>query len=140
MFMIIPAIFGGILLVLGVLDRWILRDWANDRPIGWVIALAATGAFTLLALISCPINYLGTRDEAWQAEQYYESLILPNVIEEGVDYVVVDNITAGVWQSGEFNIYGYNSYVRVTRHWQEVPIISSVIYPVPEQLKYVRIK
>lgn len=133
MFMIIPGTLLGIgLLFLG------LAVWKGSE--GWWVASGVFGFFLLMAFIVCPVQYLSSRNEAWKAEQYYENLVLPNVVEETDSYVVVDNIEAGVWQSGEFNLYSYNSYVRVTRHWQDVPIISSIVYPVPEQLKYVKVK
>jgi hypothetical protein len=128
--LIIPAILIGLMVVFGLLAI----KWGD---ISWVLLILALPLF--LAMITCPTNYYKSRNRAWAMEQYYIQVIQPNVISEGVDFVVVSNIEAGVWQAGDVNIYGYNKYLVTTRYWQEIPLIKTAIYSVPEHLKFARI-
>jgi len=133
MWWIIPSL----LVLIIILSLVLPRLW---EPLCFLYFFTIAGAVGLLiAVIVCPANYYETRNTAWGAEQYYEQIILPNVVAEGEDYVVVENIEAAVWQAGDYTVYNYNSYLVTTKHWQQVPIIGTCIYPVPEHLKYVRI-
>ncbi len=132
MWMLIPGILLGVAILCLIVAAW--RDSE-----GFIVLALIVGCFFLIFGIASPINYYESRNTAWKAEQYYENLITPNIIEEQDTYVVVSNIEAGVWQAGDSNVFDYNSYLRTTRHWQNVPIIGTIIYPVPEHLKYVRL-
>lgn len=133
--LIIPAIIlipFIVFLILAIRDRF--------DGVGRSLGAIMFGMIFVVSLIGCPVQYFTSRNIAWQSEQYYEQIILPNVVEEGNGFVVVENIEAGVWQAGDSNVYDFNSYIVTTRYWQEIPIINSVIFPVPEQLKYVRVQ
>lgn len=136
MFMIIPAVF--LALFIPFLIKAIRNsDYGNVKWFGLSLTF---GILLTIALIVCPISYYTGRGNAWRAEQYYEHIIQPNVVEETENYVVVSNIEAGIWQAGDTNVFDYNSYLVTIRHWQDVPVVGWIIYPVPEQLKYVRIE
>ncbi len=137
MFWIIPLILLVIFIPLLVMALLNSGYWNEDK---WLVIAIISGIIFLFSAFLCPGNYLITRNDAWRVEQYYESVILPNVVEETDNYVIVSSLEAGVWQAGEFNLYSYNSYVRTTLYWQEVPVIGWHIYPVPEHLKYVKIQ
>lgn len=132
--LIIPAIILVVTIPFIILS--IRNGWDDPWPSLPTIILIGC---LVMTLVLCPCLYLGSRSKAWKAEIYYEQIISPNIIEEGQDYVVVENIEAGIWQAGDNTVVSYNNYLRVTRHWQHVPIVNSTIYPVPEHLKYVRI-
>jgi len=130
--LIIPGI------LLGLFFLCLLIAFFTEQ--GWV-CFFGFGIFILwvLSIFACPVNYIKTRNIAWRAEQYYEQIILPNVTEEGFDFVIVSNLEAGIWQAGDSNVFDYNSYVVTTRYWQSIPLIGTAIYDVPQHLKYVRI-
>ncbi len=132
---IIPTI-ATILLV--IVWLWANCDDYDSSPLRGLLFL--TALITLFSWIGCPIQYYSSRSEAWVAQQYYESVITPNIIEEHEDYVVVDNMQAAIWQAGGVNLMEYNSYLVKTRYWQDTLIGKTFTYRVPEHLKYVRIK
>ena len=132
---IIPAFFF-ILILIGL----ILYNKLNEPDWAFLIVIVSSFAF-IIAIISCPIQYYGDRSKSWAMQQYYESIVQPNIIEEYEDYVVVDDLTSGVWQAGgETTLYDYNAYLVTNRHWQTNIITKTIVYPAPKELKYVRIK
>ncbi|KKL76986.1 hypothetical protein LCGC14_2039410 [marine sediment metagenome] len=141
MWWIVPVALTVVALGFMLLARW--REGAGD-PIDWgpahLVPCISLCVVAFVMWIAAPMSWFETRDAAWGATEYYESVIFPNMVEEGDDYVVVSNLEAGVWQSGDYNLYGYNKYLRRFRHAQETPIAQTWVYPVPEHLKYVRIE
>ncbi len=101
---------------------------------------AILGIVAIICWIFAPVQYFGDRSVSWAVAEYYEAVILPNIVEETEDFVVVSNLEAGIWQAGDHNIYDYNAYLKTNRYWQDVAIIQTWVYPAPEHLKYVRIQ
>lgn len=130
--LIIPSI----IVVLGGIFILVYKIHGSD---GWGIGIIAMAIFFLTAIIGCPVEYLQSRNKAWQAEEYYNNIAYPSMVQEASGYIVVDNAQAAVWQAGDFNIYGFNSYLRTTRYWDSVPLIGTCVYTPPEYLKYIRI-
>jgi hypothetical protein len=90
------------------------------------------------SMIVSPTAYYSNKNDSLKAEAYWES-IQNCVVEKHDDYVVVDSLHAGVWQSGGYNINSYNQYIKTNKYWDSKPIAQWFIYPVPDKLRYIRI-
>ena len=142
--LIIPGIIGGIIgiffLTVYLLTRY-CHFCKGDDTLVIIGAVFLLEAF-VLALIACPlIRNVESQSDAITAETYYTNIIEPHIISEFPDYVVVDSSVApAIWQSGDYNLADYNSYLATMRYWDSVPIIGSVIYPPPSNLKFVKVE
>uniref|UniRef100_A0A6H2A0T8 Uncharacterized protein n=1 Tax=viral metagenome TaxID=1070528 RepID=A0A6H2A0T8_9ZZZZ len=132
---IVPGVIGIILIIVGICAY----EWGDGNDMRWFLPIWFLCGFFVLSVIACPGVYIKSRNKAWQVQTYYENIIQPNIVENKGDTVVIKNLEAGIWQAGEFNLYSYNSYIRTTRYWQEIPILSTIIYPVPKELKFVSV-
>ena len=90
------------------------------------------------SMVVSPAVYCSSRNSSLKAEAYWDS-IQNCVVEKHDDYVVVDSLHAGVWQSGGYNINSYNQYIKTNKYWDSKPVAQWFIYPVPDKLKYIRI-
>lgn len=130
--LIIPGILGGAALICYFIFR---NSWDFD-----IIPFIA-GGIAVITLIICPIVWAGYRNAAIEAQSYYENIVDPHIIEEYEDYVIVGtDIAPAIWQAGESNLAIYNGYLKSARYWDSVPIIGSVVYPPPSELKFVRVQ
>ena len=136
--LIIPGIIGGITGIYFLI--WHLRRFYNEDlcDLGKIILV---GVLILSLFICPPIRNLASRSDAIAAEAYYTNIVEPHIVAEFPDYVVVDSsIAPAIWQSGDDNLAVYNSYLATMRYWDSVPIIGSVIYPPPSNLKFVKVE
>jgi hypothetical protein len=97
------------------------------------------GIIACISLLFSPVSYYSglNKSVAWTA--YYENIIKPNIIEEHDDYVIVKNNNAALWQAGNSNLAEYLRYYSTTKYWETVPFISLTVYPVPSNLKLVKV-
>jgi len=139
--LIIPGIIAGVIGILFAIGQWLEHrkryyDTDNLGIVFWTCI-----GFLVLALVACPLGrQVFSRPEALTAQSYYENVITPNIVEEYDTYVVVGDAVTGIWQAGDYNVAKYNSYLKTTSYWDAVPIIGSVVYPVPDKLKFVIVK
>lgn len=110
-----------------------------------VISLFASAAYVIGALIIAiswlvsPLAYYSSRNEALEAEAYYENILRPAMVEEHQDYIVVDSLQGAIWQSGDQNLPSYNSYLRSNRYWDQNGFWGKLVYPAPAHLKPARV-
>ena len=133
--LIIPGLFAVVVLIL-VLAQ-IKKENGFLEILTFIVITLAIGA-----LIVCPlIRNLASRGDAIRAQSYYENIIEPHIIEEFEGYVVVDSdIAPAIWQSGDYNLSTYNSYLKSTRYWDSIVILGSMVYPPPKELKFARVQ
>jgi len=94
----------------------------------------------VLALIICPAARICSKISALVAQSYYEYIVTPNIVEEYDTYVIVGDAVVGIWQAGGYNVAEYNGYIKSTSYLDAIPILGSVVYPVPSELKFVIVK
>ena len=134
--LLIPMSLVTILIVFGITCKW--RNVSLDN--GYILVFAVISiVLIVLAFIICPCSYYDTKTKAIGANAYWETFILPNIIEETDSYVIIKNQDAGIWQSGGYNLASFNQYLDTTRYWDDVPIINSCVHPPKEHLKLVRV-
>lgn len=137
--LIIPGIIAGILGILLLIRKFTKSYDARDiiEFINFFLIAAL-----ILALMICPtLRNIVSRGDAIVAQSYYTNIVEPHIVAEFDEYVVVDSeIAPAVWQAGDFNLSEYNSYLATNYYWDANPIIGSLVYPAPSELKFVRVQ
>ena len=130
------------LLIPGILVGATVLCWRILRhSYDWDWLYIIVGVLMVGSLFCCPVIWASSKNAAIEAQSYYANIVQPHVIEEHQDYVIVGTeIAPAIWQAGASNLPEYNAYLRSTRYWDSIPIIGSVVYPPPKELKYVRVQ
>ena len=129
----------GIALVLCI-GGLILFKKGMDDVTGLAVVGLMVGIIFFCFLFVLPIQWYRSRGDAWNASTYYQEMIKPNEISEDANNIYISNLQTGIWQSGDYTVVDFNSYIRQNRYWEHNFIGQFFIYPVPTDLKYVVIK
>jgi len=131
----IPGIMLGLTLVAVGITALLSYDDA------WTVIMGLAMLMLLLfTTLICGTSHYGDRGNVRHAESFYDNIIMPHIVEEYDDYVVVDSAQAAIWQAGDNNLSEYNALLKSRRHWETVPLWSTVTYAPPERLKYVQVR
>lgn len=141
--LLIPLVIFGIGLVLtiplawkGISSRYGSEDWGTAA---WICGILC-GVILIISLLTCPINYASTKADLVRMQAYYDHVIMPHVVEETSEYVVVEGLETALWQAGDYTIASYNKELAGKRYWDSFAIIGSAVATPPDSLKLIRVK
>lgn len=129
---LVPLIIIAITVIIGFLAS-ATTDWLH-------ILTVILAFISLCFCVGAPISYYDSLNNSLRYAAYYDSIIVPNIINETTDSVDVSSSTVSTWElANRPQLIAYNSYLATNKYWDNIPIIGWMVYTAPSNLKYVHI-